>query len=117
MRYALTEIEFTDPAASVCIAPDESGAGILVRYEGAPIAFVFLRFGPGCIEGPELRDLLMAEAGDEIAAELLDRELGAAPETVATLPLVTVAICTRNHPDQVARAIGSLLKMTTHPGR
>src|SRR6266853_4796615 len=115
MRYALTEVEFTDPAANVCIAPEDSGAGILVRYEGAAIAFVFIRRGPGCIEGPQLRDLLMAEAEDEITAELLEHEMRAECETVTALPLVTVAICTRNHPDQVERAIGSLMNMATHP--
>jgi GT2 family glycosyltransferase len=113
MRYALTEIEITDPAAALRIAGDESGAGILVRYRDCPVAFVLLETPPGMIQGSALRDLLLSRAGEEITAELLAREL--TPLTASkttpsvTSPSVTVAICTRDHPDYVRRVVKSLL--------
>jgi hypothetical protein len=116
MRYALADIEITDPRASLRIAEDESGAGILVRHKHCPIGFFMTPAKPGTIEGISLRELLIANVGTNLIAAQLDRELTPSPRAGGA-PTVTVAVCTRNHPDYVARVIRSLLATSAHAAK
>ena len=116
MKYALAEIELTNPG-SVSIAADESGAGILVRHRDLPVAFFMIETSPGIIEGDELRSLLMTAAGTDIARALVREELSPPPAGLDTpIPTVTVAVCTRDHPDHVARVISSVLAAASYAG-
>jgi GT2 family glycosyltransferase len=115
MRYALADIEITDPEAEIRVAGDESGAGVVVRYRDCPIAFFLMTAAPGVIRDSALRQLLIAEAGTELTAELLSRELNV-HIPAGSVPGVTAAICTHNHPDLTARAIQSLLASASNAG-
>jgi glycosyltransferase involved in cell wall biosynthesis len=113
MRYALAEIELTCPIQPLQVGEDEQGAGVLVRYGGHPITFFMVPLQPQVLPVGQLERLLLEHAGVEITTELLRREF--APAILQKqLPPVTVGICTRDHPDYVARVVRSLLASAAH---
>jgi GT2 family glycosyltransferase len=61
----------------------------------------------GTMPSEQRRKMILDEAGAAITTELLRRELGL-DLPPANLPPLTVAICTKDHPELVARAIRSL---------
>jgi glycosyltransferase involved in cell wall biosynthesis len=107
MRYCLAEVELTQPAPSINLQQDTRGIGILVRLHDRPVAFFLLKTS-GLLTSDRLSQLVRENAGVEITAELLRRELVPAVPDEA-FPSLTVAICTRNKPDLVKRAIHSLV--------
>jgi glycosyltransferase involved in cell wall biosynthesis len=114
MRYLLADLEVASPLPTLEIGPDVGGAGVLVRYEDRPVAFFMVPLPKGTVGPEELRTFIIARAGAEITAELLRRELGGSPPPSATFPSLTVAICTKDHPELVERAIRSLLPLDFH---
>jgi glycosyltransferase involved in cell wall biosynthesis len=114
MRYLLADIEVANPLPTLEIGPNVGGAGVLVRYEDRPVAFFMVPLPSGRVGSEELRTLIMERAGAEITAELLRRELGGAPPPPANFPSLTIAICTKDHPELVERAIRSLLPLDCH---
>ncbi|MCU1262092.1 MAG: glycosyl transferase family 2 [Bryobacterales bacterium] len=109
MRYLLADIEVTNPLPALEIGPDQSGAGVLVRYEDRPVTFFMVPLASGTVSSEELRTLIRDRAGAEITAESLRRELADSPPRSGNLPSLTVAICTKDHPALVERAIRGLL--------
>jgi glycosyltransferase involved in cell wall biosynthesis len=65
----------------------------------------------GTVGSGDLRTLIADRAGAGITVELLRRELGGFPASPANFPSLTVAICTKDHPELVDRAVRSLLPL------
>jgi glycosyltransferase involved in cell wall biosynthesis len=108
MRYVLADLDLAGPLPPLELPPDASGAGILVRRNDRPVAFFMTSSQPRRIGPDELRELAWKNAGIDIISDVLRSEL-AYSEEKGKLPPVTVAICTRNHPALVERAIHSIL--------
>src|SRR5581483_4920652 len=104
MRYLLAELELAQPTPSLELPQGVSGAGILVRSRDRPIAFFMAELPSGVINPDQLRELVEENAGLEVTADMVRQEL-APPPAGEGFPLVTVAICTHDHPDLVERAI------------
>jgi glycosyltransferase involved in cell wall biosynthesis len=93
---------------SLELPEDASGAGITVRIDDHPVAFFMTALQTRSIDPEELRELVWKNAALELTSELLRREL---PHCGIEdkLPPVTIAICTRDHPLLVERAIRSMI--------
>ncbi|WP_420456534.1 glycosyltransferase family 2 protein [Rubrivirga sp.] len=108
MSYALVDVELSEPAAAVRLEPDQSGLAVVVRWHGRPCGFVTRPFPPGTtLDAATVGRLADDAGGYQALVERLRSEVadgGSGPP----LPAVTLAVCTRGRPDEVARLLGSL---------
>jgi glycosyltransferase involved in cell wall biosynthesis len=109
VRYALVDIEVTHPIGGLSLAAGEVGAAVLVRRKGIPIGFWLQEAGGArSISADELTRRIETEAGETIVAQTIREEL--LPRfSCHPLPLVTIAVCTRNRPEAVERLLRSLI--------
>jgi glycosyltransferase involved in cell wall biosynthesis len=112
VRYSQFDIEITCPLNDLILKPGDLGAAILVRRKGAPIAFWMQEAnGNQRVEASELARKISAEAADKILAAAILEEL-MPPSPRRPLPLVTIAICTKDRPEGVRRLLSSLQEQT-----
>ena len=108
MRYVLVDLDLAQPMSPLELPEGVDGAGITVRLDDRPVAFFMTALETRSVAPEGLRELVWKNAALEITSELLHREL--LPSGVGeNLPPVTVAICTRDHPRLVERAIRSII--------
>src|SRR5262245_30526117 len=108
MPYAIAEIEITQPLPQLVIPEGDRGIGLVVRRAGRPIGFVMQALPAQRMLAPaELSRLI----GEHIDSQLLEDPQAAptASGASAALPLVTVAICTKDHPQDLAICLDRLL--------
>jgi glycosyltransferase involved in cell wall biosynthesis len=93
------------------LSPADAGAGVLVRRKGVPIGFWIQETnGAGFLSADEIALRIATEMGDQIIAAVIREELAtSAPAPV--LPLMTIAICTKDRPDCMAVILHSLSSM------
>jgi len=92
----------------IVLSPGETGIGLLVRRNGRPIGYLLRETKAGERLGPEI---LGAWIGKEMGQKILEESIEAALSTglpASEAPSLTVAICTRAHPDLLARCLESL---------
>jgi glycosyltransferase involved in cell wall biosynthesis len=107
-RYQLFDIEATDPVLGLTVSPTDTGAAVLVRRRGIPVGFWMQPVaGPDDLSATAVAKRIAGHAGEKIAAEEHREGMGPRPRAVP-LPLVTIAICTRDRPDGVERLLQSL---------
>ena len=108
MRYLLAELELAKATPPIELPEGVSGIGILIRLHDRPVAFSMAKFPSGVISPDRVRELVKENAGTEITAGILRQEM--VPSSADQgFPSVTVAICTRDHPDLAKRVIHSIV--------
>ena len=112
MRYTIHEIEATEPLPDLghlSKMPGIAGYALIVRRHGRVVGYVLERLPPTGMPGPEELALLIGrEVGGKLLTECIAEELGLSRAPVV-MPSVTVAICTRDRPQLLARCLASLL--------
>jgi glycosyltransferase involved in cell wall biosynthesis len=109
LRLWSGEFEWADgvapavPAASAS-RPAFDGARLLVRVRGNPVGFVQVPLRDGALELSTVLDAVRAELGARVAVA----EQDSSPTSDHRDVPVTVCICTRNRPAQIARCLESL---------
>jgi glycosyltransferase involved in cell wall biosynthesis len=108
VRYPLFDIELTRPLSDLPLSAEDTGVAILVRRKGVPIAFWLQEFnGSPCVSAKELARRIASKAGEKIVAEAIHDEM-TLPSSAVFLPLLTIAICTKDRPEGVERLLRSL---------
>jgi glycosyltransferase involved in cell wall biosynthesis len=111
LRYAILDVEATEPLPSVALAEGERGVALLIRRTGRPIHFSFQDLEPGARLEPAALGRLVAEAaGIALLEEAVRDELvppGPEPEPVD----LTVAVCTRDRTDLLRDCLESVLAL------
>src|SRR5262245_11789918 len=108
MRYQMFDVEVTDPITDLALSPQDTGAAILIRRKGVPIGFwLHQSNGALIITSESLKRGIVFEAGDKIIAEAIHDEI-ASLSSIPPLPLLTIAICTKDRPQGVERLLQSL---------
>jgi glycosyltransferase involved in cell wall biosynthesis len=111
MRYRLEEIEITRPLSALEFAPDETGAGVLVRRRGRPIGFLMRGNGGKPTWFPEELDAWISrELKTKIVEEVMRDELALLPARTP-FPSLSVAVCTRDRSAALKRCLESLLSL------
>jgi glycosyltransferase involved in cell wall biosynthesis len=118
MPYTLVDVDVTRPLERVALDASADGMGLLLRDGRRPLGFVLVPQPDRHVAPPEL-DRLAVEAGaDGLLTERLRRALllrhagedaddsGTDQEVAAAV--ITVAVCTRNRPDDLTRCLDSL---------
>jgi GT2 family glycosyltransferase len=108
MRYQLFDLDVSRPFTDLMLQRGDAGAAILVRRRGAPIGFWLQHpSDDGLITKQDLAQRVGKEVGAKILAEAIREELQPVVP-VAPLPVVTIAICTKDRPAGVERLLSAL---------
>lgn len=111
MRYQITEFELSRPIEPLVLAGDESGAGIIARLDGRLIGFRMVPLPAGTRLSVEATGKLLDEAfAHAVLRARVEAELAAGAEAdAAALPALTIAICTKDRAERLARLLDSLV--------
>ena len=102
------EIEVTEPLPRLSLNDDQTGLAIVMRRKGRARG-ILARFAcrqENPLQPAEIGQRILAEAGQTLLAEAIREEM--APPLTATLPSVTIAICTKDRPNDLASLLKSL---------
>ncbi|HLT47694.1 MAG TPA: glycosyltransferase [Rubricoccaceae bacterium] len=112
MPYALFDLEATLALPPLTLTGEEAGLAVLVRHEGRPVAFWMEPLYPGAhLTTDDVARRVEAHAGPKLLRERLRAALAPAaarPAETPPLPPLTVAVCTRDRPELVARCLDAL---------
>ena len=111
MPYRITEIEITEPLPSVAIPEGDTGVAILLRRKDRPIAFLMQPLPEKTVLGPgELEQRIRREVKPHLLQGSPSEEDGSSlPQE--RFPSLTVAICTKDPPVDLARCLECLMAL------
>ncbi|MDZ8223198.1 glycosyltransferase family 2 protein [Nostoc sp. ChiVER01] len=131
MSYSIIEIEVTQPLPTISLSNRDTGIALILRRKDRPIGFLMKALPASSQITPEnLSQFIAEEAGAKLLQESIREELTALEHqqedagirvhgdtTPASLffkiplPSLTVAICTKDRPENLARCLQSLLNL------
>lgn len=110
MSYIIAEIELTQPLPTLSLSESDTGIALILRRKDKPIGFLIQALPPTSAIAPEeLAQLIAKEVGFKLLQESLREELF--PPANQSPPSLTVAICTKDRTENLARCLKSLLKL------
>ena len=113
MPYAIAHIEVTQPLPILTLSESDTGIALILRRKDKPIGFLMQALpAKSIITSDELVPWIVQELGSKLLQESLREEL-VCPANQRPLPSLTVAICTKDRTDNLARCLESLLKLQT----
>lgn len=115
MRYRIVEVELARPVAPLAIGTDESGAGLIARLDGRLIGFHMLPLSPGTQLSQEATEALLDNAfAKSVLRARIEAELAqdSAASPAPPLPGLTIAICTKDRAERLARLLEALAQVT-----
>ncbi len=115
MVYRLADVDVTQPLEQVSLEDGDEGVGLLLRDGARPLGFLLLPFSGSELTAPELERLTVSVGGEGLLRERLRQALAREEEPVASAPKglsVTVAVCTRNRPEDLDRCLDSIVRAT-----
>ena len=116
MPYAFVDIEVMQPLPPVTLGADETGLAVLVRRKGRPVGFWMEAVAGGSrLDEHELAGRISARVGTRLVQEAIRDELPALPEP-PHFPSLTVAVCTKDRPERLARCLRSILDVDVPEG-
>ncbi len=110
MSYKLIDIELSEPLAPIELSADQTGVGLIARWRGRLIAFEMIERPAGSVLSAEsLKALVKERFAERILVAKLEEELKARlPANEATLPSLSIAICTKDRALRLSRLLRSL---------
>ncbi|MBD2343063.1 glycosyltransferase family 2 protein [Anabaena subtropica] len=111
MSYRIQEIELTEPLPSILLSSDDTGIALIVRRKDKPIGF-FMQALPAktILSGEEVGQLIAKEISNQLIQQYLQEELSFAVHQTL-FPSLTIAICTKDRPENLARCLQSLQEL------
>ncbi|MEI4473686.1 glycosyltransferase family 2 protein [Frigidibacter sp. MR17.24] len=107
---AIRELEFTALPETLEARPSDVAALVLIRLRGRPVGQALLPLETGRCTG--LRARLLAAADSAFWEAWLAEDLGLPPAPrPAPAPAATIAVCTRDRPEDLERCIAALLAL------
>lgn len=111
MPYTIAHLELTQPLLTVEIPANHSGIALILRYRDRPIGLLLQALPPGGRILPvELEPLTVQAVGAKLLQEQIRAEILPLPVSNG-FPSLTVAICTKDRTNNVARLLRSLLPL------
>ena len=107
MSCAMFEIEVTKPLPHLSLNEAQTSLAIIIRRKGRPVGFwLDSPAGKRILQPADIGQRISVEAGEVLLAEAIREEI--APPPAAAAPSVTIAICTKDRPDNLAILLKSL---------
>lgn len=111
MSYQIAQIEVTQPLPHLALSQSNTGLALVLRRKDRPIGFLMQELPPNSeITAEELAQWIAKEIGSKLLQESIREEL-ISPANQEQFPSLTVAICTKDRPENLARCLDSLLKL------
>ncbi|OUL23362.1 glycosyltransferase [Nostoc sp. 106C] len=113
MATAVLDIDLKQLPQEICGLDSYQKALILIRLQGQPIGKALLPVIKGRISGVELQDHLISAAGPLLWERWLQNylEWDETGTSNSTLPKATVAVCTRDRPEDLKRCLDALMQL------
>lgn len=112
MATAILDLEISKLPPEIAVEERYSKALVLIRLHGKPIGQALLSVVGGRIEGTQLRETLMNAVGDRLWKNWLYDALEWDERGPAeAMPTATVAVCTRDRPEDLQRTLESLMRL------
>ncbi len=127
MSYSIIEIEVTKLLPSISLSNKDTGIALILRRKERPIGFLMKALPASSQITPEsLTQFIVEAAGAKILQESIREELtaleyrqadnpflpaGSVKSSEIPVPSLTVAICTKDRPENLARCLQSLLNL------
>ncbi|MEG4108424.1 glycosyltransferase [Microcoleus sp. S13_C5] len=112
MATAILDLEISKLPPEITVEERYSKALILIRLHSKPIGQALLTVVGGHIGGDELRERLMNAAGDNLWKNwLYDTLEWDERGSVEALPIATVAVCTRDRPEDLRRTLEAFMQL------
>ncbi|MEG4203713.1 glycosyltransferase [Microcoleus sp. Pol7_A1] len=113
MPYPILDIEVTQPLPNLKISEEDTGIALVVRRKDKAVGFIMQPLPPKSLLSPEdLAKMIEREVGIKLLQEAIREELTPA-QNGDRFPSLTVAICTKDRPENLARCLQYLLKLQT----
>ena len=110
MSYQIIQIEVTQPLPNLQLSKKNTGLAIVVRRKDRPIGFLMRELPPQSrLSAEEIARWIAEEIGSKLLQESIREELIVPVKTKQFLSL-TVAICTKDRPENLARCLDSFCK-------
>ncbi|MGA2631495.1 MAG: glycosyltransferase [Terriglobia bacterium] len=110
MAYLIKEIELSQPIPSLSVPEGHEGVAFNLRRNGRPVGFFMKPAGPGTeLTSEEVAALIAENTGAELLGE--GQENYVPRIRSGRLPPLTVAVCTRDRPEDLARCLEHLLRL------
>ena len=111
MATAILDIEFTELPSELTGLGHYGQALILIRYHAKPVGEITLPITDGWISGRDLRDAIIGAVAWPLWESWIHERLGWDETRAAhqTIPSATVAVCTRDRPDDLRRCLDALV--------
>lgn len=108
MSYSIIQLEVSQPFPIIKTQDHETGIALVLRYHDRPIGFLMQEIPSNSVISQEdLDSLLSREVALKLLQEKIREELLKKPDQYQ-LPSLTIAICTKDRPDNVERCLKSL---------
>lgn len=112
MSYRIAEIEVTQPLPTLSLSESDTGVALILRRKDKPIGFLMQALPAKSLLTPEnLAQLIAKSVGTKLLQETIREELVFPAANLAEFPSLTVAICTKDRPENLARCLQSLLNL------
>lgn len=112
MAHALVEVDVTRPLERLTLPAGSEGVGVLLRDGQRPLGLLLFGLPSGELAAPALERLAVRAGAQDVLDERLRQGLLARHGTGGTAGTrgrsVTVAVCTRNRPDDLERCLDSI---------
>ena len=111
MPYTIVSLELTQTLPTLQIPEDRTGVFLILRYRERPIGLLLRSCSPGDLLTPPVLEAWIAqELGTKLLQEQIRSEIFLTPDAIG-FPSLTVAICTKDRPENVSRLLRSLLPL------
>jgi GT2 family glycosyltransferase len=108
MATAVLDLEFTDLPSTLTGLERYAQALALIRVSGIPAAWVSLPVEDGCISSDVVRGAVARQASGAFWQVFARAQLDLTPPSAGPYPPATIAICTRDRPDDLRRCLEAL---------
>ncbi|NUN66286.1 glycosyltransferase [Pseudanabaena biceps] len=111
MPYMIVSLELTQTLPTLQIPEDHTGVFLILRYLERPIGLLLRSCSPEDSLTPTILEAWIAqELGTKLLQEQIRSEIFLTPNAIG-FPSLTVAICTKDRPENVSRLLRSLLPL------
>jgi GT2 family glycosyltransferase len=109
-RYRIVHVDLAK-LEPIRLNDDETGVALIVRHRGELVGFVMRAAAPGATLGAEaIAEMIASDAGVDIVRKAVRAALPQ-PAVGTPVPPVTIAICTKDHPELAERCIRAALRL------
>jgi hypothetical protein len=112
MAAALIDLDLADGISDVADLEPYTRAFVVLRYHGVPFGHAWLPVVHGRVTSATVRSHVLQHLLPEFSRRWTNWHLGDGEPGRGVLPSATVAICTRDRPDDLVRALAAVTRLT-----